>query len=82
MRPCIECGVPTEGSIGAAGLKWTMLCQPCKDQADRELATSIAAMTAAIDYALPRTLEVLRGGQAALLDPQPAQPLPSTPEAA
>lgn len=34
VQPCRECGEPTTGSIGAAGLKWPSLCQACKDKAD------------------------------------------------
>lgn len=33
-RPCVECGTPTTGSVGAAGIRWPMLCQKCKDHAD------------------------------------------------
>lgn len=34
MRPCILCKEPTTGSVGAAGLRWPMICQPCKDKED------------------------------------------------
>ena len=43
MKLCMLCGVPTEGSIGAAGIKWTMLCQPCKDEEDGALSKTLAA---------------------------------------
>lgn len=96
MRPCIECGTPTEGSIGQAGMKWSMLCQNCKDLADRELAQSIAKMAAAIDYALPRCFPaadgiVLDGNDycgavsdctCGKIGCPSRQPSPSTPEAA
>ena len=38
MRKCILCGKQTEGSIGAAGIKWSCICQPCKDKEDKLLA--------------------------------------------
>lgn len=34
MRKCILCGQCTDGSIGAAGIHWSMICQPCKDLED------------------------------------------------
>lgn len=42
-RPCIECGDMTTGSVGAAGIRWPALCQPCKDQADGDLSSRIRA---------------------------------------
>jgi len=41
MRKCILCGKQTEGSIGAAGIKWSCICQPCKDKEDNFLAERI-----------------------------------------
>jgi hypothetical protein len=41
MRDCILCGRQTAGSIGAAGLHWAFICQPCKDAEDRALAARI-----------------------------------------
>lgn len=79
MRDCIECGTPTEGSIGAAGLRWNMLCQPCKDKADIALQGSIAAIAAAHDYVMPRVNKVFA---MATLDHGAQQPSPTTPEAA
>jgi hypothetical protein len=35
---CILCNKDTEGSVGAAGIKWNNICQPCKDKEDRALA--------------------------------------------
>jgi hypothetical protein len=35
MKPCKLCGVETNGSIGAAGIQWTSICQPCKDKEDK-----------------------------------------------
>lgn len=31
---CLICGVETEGSTGAAGLRWPNICQRCKDRED------------------------------------------------
>lgn len=33
-RPCKLCNIQTVGSIGAAGYRWSMICQPCKDKED------------------------------------------------
>jgi len=41
MRKCILCGQETKGSIGAARIKWTIICQPCKDREDKALAEKI-----------------------------------------
>ena len=84
MRPCIECGTPTGGSIGAAGIKWTGLCQACKDKADLELATSIAAYAAACDFMMPRIMKSFSSATSAVeeLLTLPSQPTPTTPEAA
>lgn len=49
MRNCILCGIKTNGSIGAAGLKWPMICQPCKDKEDKALAQSIKIQCQAFD---------------------------------
>jgi hypothetical protein len=43
MKLCMVCGTPTEGSVGAAGIKYSMVCQLCKDEADNELRTTLAA---------------------------------------
>jgi len=37
MKKCIICGQDTEGSIGKAGIKWSCICQPCKDKEDNYL---------------------------------------------
>jgi hypothetical protein len=39
MKTCILCGKETLGSVGAAGIKWTIICQPCKDKEDNLLAS-------------------------------------------
>jgi hypothetical protein len=38
MSNCILCGELTNGSIGAAGIKWSCIFQPCKDKEDNALA--------------------------------------------
>lgn len=35
MKKCILCGCETEGSVGAAGIKWSCICQTCKDKEDK-----------------------------------------------
>ena len=41
MKNCILCGKETEGSVGAAGIKWSMICQSCKDIEDTTLLNRI-----------------------------------------
>lgn len=48
MRDCILCGKPTTGSVGAAGLQWPMICQPCKDKEDQALAARINVQATAL----------------------------------
>ena len=43
-RACIDCGELTTGSIGAAGLHWKSLCQPCKDLHDGALLSACKAI--------------------------------------
>jgi len=31
---CVLCNRLTNGSVGAAGIRWSRICQPCKDQED------------------------------------------------
>ncbi len=38
MKNCILCGELTNGSVGAAGIKWTCICQDCKNKEDKLLA--------------------------------------------
>jgi hypothetical protein len=40
-RNCILCSKPTEGSVGAAGISWPMICQPCKDREDQIAAAQL-----------------------------------------
>jgi hypothetical protein len=42
-RPCAICSQPTTGCVGAAGIKWVGICQPCKDREDRALAVQVEA---------------------------------------
>lgn len=42
-RICMLCGETTTGSVGAAGLRWKTICQPCKDVEDGALADRIEA---------------------------------------
>jgi len=42
MRACILCKKLTEGSVGAAGIKWSNICQSCKDKEDEALNERIA----------------------------------------
>ena len=37
MKNCILCGKQTNGSVGVSGIKWSMLCQDCKDKEDAKL---------------------------------------------
>jgi len=37
MDKCLICHQPTTGSVGAAGIKWARICQPCKDKEDKAL---------------------------------------------
>lgn len=41
METCILCKKQTEGSVGAAGIKWSRVCQPCKDLEDKALAQRV-----------------------------------------
>ena len=49
MKTCILCGIPTTGSIGAAGLRWSFICQPCKDVEDELLRRKIEAQAKTLD---------------------------------
>ena len=48
-KNCILCGTPTAGSIGAAGLRWKVICQPCKDREDEILRRKIEAQAKTLD---------------------------------
>lgn len=49
MRNCILCRVKTEGSIGAAGIKWPNICQPCKDIEDNALLNKLRGIPEPLD---------------------------------
>ena len=38
MQKCLLCGKITLGSIGKAGIKWSCICQECKDKEDEALS--------------------------------------------
>jgi len=44
LKHCKLCGCLTTGAVGATGLRWPFLCQPCKDREDGALAKSVALM--------------------------------------
>ena len=45
MRKCILCGEDTNGSIGKAGIRWSIICQECKDIEDNVLESKIRSMS-------------------------------------
>lgn len=47
---CKLCGTQTTGSTGAAGIFWPMLCQPCKDAADKDLLNQVKATALSMKY--------------------------------
>ena len=49
MKNCILCGTPTTGSIGAAGMRWSFICQPCKDVEDEALRQKIEVQAKTLD---------------------------------
>jgi len=49
MRNCILCGEQTSGSIGAAGYKWSFICQSCKDSEDSYVETAIKYQAKVMD---------------------------------
>lgn len=49
VKNCILCNKPTTGSVGAAGIKWSMICQPCKDKEDDALKNRIKHTAMIID---------------------------------
>jgi hypothetical protein len=52
MKTCILCGKETEGSVGAAGIKWMRVCQPCKDSEDNALLQQIQRQPKVIDLVM------------------------------
>ena len=43
MNKCLLCGCDTNGSIGAAGISWPMICQVCKNSEDEAVIRKIQA---------------------------------------
>lgn len=41
---CLICGQETKGSVGKAGIKWSCLCQTCKDDEDRILEQKLVGL--------------------------------------
>jgi len=63
MKPCILCGKQTDGSVGAAGIKWSIICQECKDREDNDLARFVTSVTKSVDLiceALSQTEPTMR----------------------
>lgn len=46
---CVQCGCLHHGSIGAAGMRWTCICQTCKDKADNALLFQVKMSSIVID---------------------------------
>ena len=53
-KTCILCGTATVGSIGAAGMRWSFICQPCKDSEDEALRQKIEVQARTLDYVFSR----------------------------
>lgn len=49
MKKCMLCGQMTSGSVGAAGIRWSIICQPCKDREDDLLMARVKAEAKALD---------------------------------
>lgn len=45
---CVICGNETTGSVGAAGIHWSCICQPCKDVEDNTLKQQIVTLSQVI----------------------------------
>jgi hypothetical protein len=54
---CMLCGCYTNGSVGAAGIKWNTICQPCKDTEDAILEGRAAMMAGAMRFVAVIDLE-------------------------
>lgn len=54
---CKLCFRPTTGSVGAAGIRWSFLCQECKDKEDAAARAQIKSMK----FVLDRVLAPLEG---------------------
>ena len=53
MKKCILCSEMTKGSIGAAGIKWSHICQQCKDLEDSVLLQKLQVVNKVYDLVLP-----------------------------
>lgn len=49
MKTCMLCGKETEGSVGVAGIKWSTICQPCKDREDKALLERVEVQAKIFD---------------------------------
>ena len=58
MKTCLLCGKPTDGSVGAAGIRWTRICQRCKNIEDHALVVQLATVKAVIDAVFAPRQEV------------------------
>ena len=58
MRNCMLCGKETSGSVGAAGIHWTTICQACKDAEDAAYRKKVVYQAKAMDI----ILEAMMGG--------------------
>lgn len=52
MNLCWKCNIPTNGSVGAAGLRWSHICQKCKDKEDELYKLKLQNMRVLIDQIL------------------------------
>ncbi len=43
-KRCKLCGEPTTGSVGAAGIRWSFICQPCKNREDRAALRALGGL--------------------------------------
>jgi len=48
-KRCIICKQWTTGSVGVAGIRWSIICQPCKDREDNEYAKIISNVIDSVD---------------------------------
>ena len=56
-KKCILCGEMTKGSTGAAGIKWSTICQRCKDLEDDILLQKLQVINKIYDLVLPQELK-------------------------
>ena len=49
LTKCVLCGELTHGSVGKAGIKWSMICQKCKDKEDTALLNSYRPIKQLVD---------------------------------